>query len=87
MSTAVIVFEPNPFGSPGAYATRAELPNGSALHVNGAQRVDRVELSRVGATDYLSFSITSAEARALATELLAAAAAVEALRGLPKGAA
>lgn len=72
-----IIFEPVR-GSRRAHDVRAELPGGIALWVAGSLPMGVVELARTCADTYFSFRLDAAEAHALGTELLAAAAAVDA---------
>lgn len=81
MSTAAITFEPQR-GSSQAHDAYAWLGDGVSLHVTGLGRQDKVELSRCDVSTHLSFRLTATEARALGAELLAAAAAVDAARGV-----
>lgn len=81
MSVATITFKPQ-CGSSQAHETFAFLDDEVSLHVTGSGRLDKVELSRVDASAHLSFSLTAAQANALATELMLAACAVEGARGV-----
>lgn len=83
MSATAITFE-HPAAEGRAYAAHAMLDCGVFVHVTGIAELDAVELSRsdVGTGTRQSFRITAAQARALGAELLAAAAAVDAARGV-----
>lgn len=75
---ADITFRPDPFAGPSmAHSTCAPLATGHGLHVRSLKRIDEVEVSRCGASDYLSFKLTAAEARAIAAELVTAADAAD----------
>lgn len=79
--TTPITFEPQRVSSQ-AHDTYAWLGDGVSLYVTGLGQLDKVELSRCDASTHLSFRLTATEARALGAELLAAAAAVDAARGV-----
>lgn len=86
MTTTTIEFRPDPFACPPlAHATSAPLSTGHSLHVRSLKRLDEVELARCGASDYLSFKVTAAEARAIAAELLAAATAADLAKEVQHG--
>lgn len=78
--TALITFEQEP-GSRRTHDAWARLGGGVSLHVAGGVLLDEIELVRHDACSYVSFRVTAAAARALGAELLAAAAAVDAMRG------
>lgn len=75
------IFE-HPAAEGRAYAALAVLDGGVFVHVTGVAELDAVELSRNNADTRQSFRIPVAIARALGVELLAAAAAVDAARGV-----
>lgn len=81
MSAAPITFEQRP-GGHRTHDACARLDGGASLYVSGAGLLDEIELVRSDAATYQSFRITAAQARALGAELLAAAAAVDAARGV-----
>lgn len=82
----VVVFRPDPHaGSSFAHATSTVLDTGHGLYVRGHSRLDKVELSRCSTSDYLSFKVTAAEARAIAAELLAAATAADLAKEVSHG--
>lgn len=83
MSATAITFK-HPAAEGRAYAAHAMLDGGVFVHVTGVAELDAVELSRndAGTGTRQSFRVPVAVARALGAELLAAAAAVDAARGV-----
>ena len=84
--SATPIFEVQNTSAVRSHDARALLGGGVAVHVSGSKLVDAVEITRCEASAYLSFRVTSGEARALGAELTAAADAVDAARAAKEAA-
>lgn len=89
MAESALQFRPDPYAGP-AFAHAAAAPMGPVesqrgLHVRSLRRLDEVEVSVCEAALHLAFRITTAEARALAVELVTAANASDLAKGVLHG--